>query len=518
MTPLREGTVKIKVKWTAGTSSTCNGSGEPELVVTVGSSIALPSNVIYEKVVVEPVSMADGAYLDTYVDMVLRGPLPIYFERHYSSTLGNDSRVMSALGLNWMHNYDITLTSDGITAQVNYQLGQGIRFSNATGAWLQTSADPLSYQLQQSGGTYRMLDPYTQLVYTFDGATGLLQSIRDRNDNAHTLTYGNGRLARVSDGLGASLDFTYSANTLTRVTDHSGRSVAFGYTQGQLTSFTDVAGQATTYTYAPFGPFLTALRLPRANSPVTNTYDSGGRVVRQADAASNAFTFAYDTTTGVSRMTDPLSQVSTFTHANRKLVREVDPANAVSTMAYDEFNRQLTRTDGAGRSTSYAYAADGLVKTVVTPDGATSFAYRSTTVDGFVYNDLVAVTYPDATTEQFEYDALGNVAARVDRTGQRWTLTYNSHGQPLTIASPTGGTVTFTYTVDGRSALASAQYPDMAPVQVELDALNAWWRSAVRMAPPTRTRTTHTTTSSPPPTKWVRSGAARTTSMATSRR
>ncbi len=472
VTPRKAGTAKITVKWSAGISSTCNGSGSPQIAVTVTDSALPPPPPTYEKVVAEPISMATGAFLNFYLDLRLRGPFPIYFERYYNSSLTAEGQVASALGANWMHNYDLTLSSDGALARVTYYYGQSIRFTKSGGAWTQASMDPFDYQLLQSGTTYRMLDPFAHLVYTFDGATGKLQSVQDRNGNAQTLTYTGGRLTRVADGMGASLDFSYNTGgALTRVADQTGRSFAFNYTQGVLTAAADGAGQTTVFSYSSTGALLTAYRLPHDNVPYTNTYDSNGRVVSQRDAAGNVSSFTYNPALGASTMSNPLLQVSRYTHANRNQTREVDPAGNVTTMTYDTRNRQISRTDAAGNVTTFSFHPDGLVRSVTSADGTTSYFYASSQVNGFTYQDLTTVSYPDGSSESFEYDQSGNVITRVSRTGQRWTSTYNSHGQPLTLTAPNGARVAFTYTPDSTSALASIQLPETSVTTFRMDGL-----------------------------------------------
>jgi RHS repeat-associated protein len=472
VTPLRVGTARITVNWNAGTSPSCNGSGSPQVPVTVVSDLGdPPPPPVYEKQVIEPISMANGAFSNTYLDIRLRGPLPIYFERYYNSGLEAEGQAASALGPNWIHNYDVDLITDGVSARVTYPYGQSIRFTQSGGVWTQSTKDPLSYQLLESGAVYRMLDPFTHLVYTFDGDTGRLQTIRDRAGNTQTLTYANGRLSRVSDGMGATLDFTYDAEGgLTKVADHSGRSVAFTYTQGTLASCTDVAGRTTTFTYGT-GARMTTYRLPRGNSPYSNTYDSSGRVTSQRDATANAFSFAYGPTPGVSTMTNPLAQISTYTHVNRNLTRETDPAGNSSTMVYDTNNRQTSRTDRAGRTTTFSFNSNGLVASTATADGTTSYGYTSSQANGFTFFDLTSAVYPDGSSESFEYDSSGNVVTRVNRAGQRWLNTYNSHGQPLTLTAPNGAKTVFTYTQDSASTLSSVQSPDTSVVNLRYDSL-----------------------------------------------
>ena len=454
----------------------CVRSHQYNIPVTVKDpgAVTPPHTAANERQVIEPISMANGAFLNSYVDLRLRSPLPLYFERYYYSALSAEGVVSSALGTNWMHNYDISLKTTGATASITWYQGQSIQFTNSGGQWTQSTSYPVQYQLQQVGTVYSMLDPYTQRVYTFDGASGQLQTVQDRNGDTLTLTYANSLLSKIADGMGASLTFTYSGNNLTRVTDQSGRSLAMQYTGGILTTFTDVAGKSTNYTYAPNGALMTSYQLARGNIPYTQTYDSDGRVATQKDAANNTFTFSFNTATGGGTMTDPLSEVSTFTHVNRNLTQAVDPAGNTSTMTYDVKNRLLTNRDANGNTAILTYLpSTGLIASTTMADGTQmTYTYTPTTAStGFTYYDLTLVSLPDGTTETMQYDANGNVTARTGRSGQVWKATYNSHGQPLTITSLSGGTTTYAYTTDSTSTLASVQFPDTSVTNISVDGL-----------------------------------------------
>jgi RHS repeat-associated protein len=469
---LKAGSATI-IFYISGDPGGCVLSPEYDIPLTVRDVLPTPQTSVEEKEVIEPISMANGAFLNSYLDLRLRGPLPIYFERYYYSALAAEVQVKSALGTNWMNNYDITLTAGATSASVIYYQGQTILFTNTSGTWTQTTSDPFRYQLQQSGTTFHMLDPFSHLIYTFNGANGQLQSVQDRNGNSIAFTYSNGLLSHVADGLGATLDFTYSGSNLTKVVDQTGRSIAFAYTQNLLTSFTDATGKTTSYAYAPGGGLMTEYTLPRGNVPYTQTYDTSQRVATQNDAAANTFSFSFNSASGQSTMTNPLSQVSTYVHAARNLVQETDPAGNVSKIAYDANNRPTSHRDLAGNTTTFSYQqAAGLIASTTNPDGGTvSYTYVSSTNSGFTFYDLSLVTYPDGTTESFQYDQNGNVTGRTNRMGQQWKSTYNSKGQPLVVTAPDGTQTTITYSQDGSSAPASVQYPDGLVITLKLDGL-----------------------------------------------
>jgi RHS repeat-associated protein len=441
-------------------------------VTVTDPGAAPPRTSASAKQVIEPVAMDNGALVNSYQDLYLSGPLPIRFTRYYYSNLAVEG-VTSALGTNWTHNYNLSLAVNGSAARLTFYDGQAVAFSSSGGKWTQTSPDPLAYQLAQNGNTFLLLDPSSQLQYTFDGTSGQLQTIQDRNRNTQTLTYTAGVLSKVADGLGASLSFTYANGNLTNVTDQAGRSVSFSYNGGVLASSTDAAGKATNYNYT--GNALMSLAvLPRGNIPATTAFDASSVVTSQKDGAGNTYLISVDPTSGLGTLTDPLGQTSAFTHVNRALTKEVDPAGNVTTNTYDANNRLLTRTDANGNVTAYSYSATSSLpaSTTLADGGTTTYTYTPVSAAfGLVYYDLTGIAYPDGTSESFQHDANGNVTGHTDRNGQTWQATFNSHGQPLVLTSPGGAKTTFTYSSDGTSGLASAAFPDTSATTFKLDSL-----------------------------------------------
>ena len=78
-----------------------------------------------------PVSLATGELYghDEVADLDLSGPLNLSFRRYYASFLSANG-VQSALGTNWMHNFDIALAVDGSNATVTFFRGKTINFTN----------------------------------------------------------------------------------------------------------------------------------------------------------------------------------------------------------------------------------------------------------------------------------------------------------------------------------------------------------------------------------------------------
>lgn len=173
----------------------------------------------------DPINAATGEYYaGPTTDLALGGPLPLAFSRYYAARLADEGMVQSALGANWMHNFDLRLplrTDDQV--KVAYQGGKIIYFVKTMGCcgWsLNFEQEPVRYQFTRGSasgaGDYWLLDPVSQRVYRFDDATGLLQAIHDRNGNRLDVTRdAGGKITQVCDwlaGPGArrALTFTYT--------------------------------------------------------------------------------------------------------------------------------------------------------------------------------------------------------------------------------------------------------------------------------------------------------------------
>jgi YD repeat-containing protein len=408
---------------------------------------------------VEPVSTATGEMFghDETADLNLGGPVGLEFRRYYASYLGSN-KVPSALGTNWMHNFDVSLAVSGTSAAVTLFRGKTVTFSQSNNVWTLSSNEQRPYQLAAvTGGGYQFLDPTSNLIYSF-GSTGALTSFQDRNGNTITVTQGANGPTLVSDGLGRTLTFTYTGTNLTKVQDQSGRTVSFQYSSGILTAFTDANGNQATFAYTSSGGvngLMTAETRPAGNKPYTQTFDSTGRVSTQSDSFSNTMTLAY--AGGGATLTETGGDVLTDANdGNMNLTSTSDPTGGVSKYAYDSNNRPASTIDRLGNQSKATWnAASGRPATYTDELGnTTSFTYSASTVGSFTFYDLAGVTFADGTTIGFTRDSKGNIISSMDQAGNIRQSTYTSNGWLATTTNPSGGVYTFSYNNDGtRSSL-----------------------------------------------------------------
>ncbi len=457
----------------------------------------------------EPISGATGeVFREDPADLAIPGgPLSLELRRFYASYLAGNG-VESALGRNWMHNFDLTVNVKDNDATVRLFRGKTVAFQlmASDSLWHLSGNEPLPYQLvQDPGGGFRFLHPGEQRVYLFS-PQGALVGIQDRSGNRLTVTQGANGPTRVDDDLGRTLTFTYTGSNLTKVQDQAGRSVTYVQTDGNLTAVSDANGHRSTFAYTMAGGLeglLTAQTRPAANRPLRQEFDQQGRVSKQLDSGGHALGAAYmgggmggSMGAGMgAKATEPAGGGSvTQTHdADFNLIAQTDAAGKTSRFTYDN-NRRITQvTDRTGAVTRYSYdAASGRIASITDALGhLTRFTYAAATADGLTFHDLSRIDLPDGTAIQLQRDAAGRVTGLTDQAGQVWKATWNDRGQPLSLTNPLGGSTTYTYGNDGTVAsirthagdtsmlrydnakrLEGITHPDDATVALEYEARN----------------------------------------------
>lgn len=287
-----------------------------------------------------------------------------------------------------------------------------------------------------SGGAFSTL---TRVRYGYDASNRLStvtvdesptdNAIVDGNTYVTTYTYDgtSTRVASITQTDGSRLDITYTqvgadyrVATLTQ-TISSGVTAAtsFSYdTTNRVTSITDPQGQLTKMTYSASGQ-LTRMELPAA----------------QAGAATQVFTYTYNTNGDLLTVKNASSSTTTYTYdANGNLTRVQDGAGVVVTYTYDANNQVLTETHYA--------ATGGNAPPVVTADSLVVPGVG----DSITFNPRANDADPDA-------DPLTITAVSTPSHG---TATINGGGT-ITYTRTSAGSDSFTYSVsDGQGHTATA--------------------------------------------------------------
>ena len=404
----------------------------------------------------DPINTASGELYDFELDLDLGGPMRLRFERHYG-TLLKSSGISSALGPNWMHNYDARIGVRDARATVRLYPGRRIEFQKQGNDWFPVNAEQFPYQLISEATSYRFFDPLEQRILTFT-PTGLVVKIEDLAGNALTLTQTPNGPVEISDGLGRSLRFLYDAGRLARVEDTNGRGFDYEYSGDTLRAVSLPGGGSTSYTYTTAGP-RSAIMLfktePEGNAPYAQEYDNYARVIRQRDSRGNAMTVAYDTPSpGMTRVVDAAGGVSIHRHEGQNnLVEFTDPEGGRTQYDYNAFNMPRTRQQSGGPVfTSTFDTAGNLLRGTLPTGEPVQYTYGEFKIASFTVYKRTSMLYPDGSGEIYRYDANANLTAWVSRAGQTTSFTYDSRGWLLAVKRPTNGTVEFAYNPDGTRA------------------------------------------------------------------
>ena len=406
--------------------------------------------------ILEPISTASGELHHSYSpDLSLGGPLPLAFQRYYASFI-NANGLGTKLGNNWAHNFEWLLNFTGPYATVSRPDGTGFLFVQSGNAWQLLSTARNGYQFATTGtNTYQFLDPTTNLIYTFAGtaATLGLSTIQDRNGNTLTVMLPANGSAAVSDGLGRSLMFTYdpASGNVSKVADQTGRVISFAYTGSNLTQFTDANGKVETFAYTTSGALsglMTGDTLALGNVPVSQTFDSIGRVATQADSESNTTTLTYDQPVGSTAYKNALGVSMSHTSRNyANFASFTDPDLQTVSVTNDNKGRRTSVTDRLGDRISVTYhSPSGYVASETNAaSNTTSYAWTAQVSGPFTFFNLTQVQYADGTSQSFTYDAHGNAISSTDQAGNVWKFAYNNRGQVTSATDPLNRVASYAY-------------------------------------------------------------------------
>lgn len=389
----------------------------------------------------DPVNTDLGNYTYQQADFVLPGRgIPIKFTRHYNS----QDPLDGPLGFGWGHSYLISVT-EGVDGDATITWGDG----HQDFFRLLPSGDYILWDgsvegtLSKTGGFFSLITK-GQVTYAFDVA-GRLESITNKNGEAHLLTYSGDDLVSIVQSNGRNLTLGYVAGRLTTVTDHTGRTVEYQYDlDGNLSQFTNTRGKTYTIIYDPNHRLVSVID-PLGITKFTNVYDANGRVERQFDAMNEETIYSYNDITRMTTITDRRNNIWKHQYdALRQLRAIVDPDGNQVQLGYDPQGNRNQGIDRLGNVTVYPTTPDGQVAGKTDALGNTAS----------VVNDPATglpTSYEDPLSRQMDYayDLQGNLETITNPDGQTATTTYNAYGKPLTITDELNNTTTFAYHPEG---------------------------------------------------------------------
>lgn len=409
----------------------------------------------------EPVNTATGNFYSIQTDLRVPGPgAALEIIRTYNS---RDAAQDGAFGYGWAFNDDIFLSEavDGVVV-ARFEDGKRGAFS-PIGDGTYTAMDSLFDTLVKTTLGYT-LTRANQMVYAFD-TEGRLNRLIDPDGLALDLTHVAGRLTAITDTAGLVYTFEYADAHITRIASSDGFALTYTYNlAGDLINFTNAEGNVYTYTYNAQHHLLTVTD-PTGKTYIDNVYDALGRVIQQGNAEGSQVFFDYAAGANTTVFHDALGVPLTHTYDSRqRLIREEDALGYAATSVYDDDNNLLSFTDKRGFTTLMTYDARGnlLSRTnalsqtwLYTYDNrnnrlsATDPLSHTTTYLYDAENHLRQMTDALGYTTVYTYNELGLVIAEQNPLGYVTRKAYNALGLPVVITDAVGGVTTYEYDARG---------------------------------------------------------------------
>jgi RHS repeat-associated protein len=432
-----------------------------------------------------PVDVVTGRMMTDAVDWELPGPLPIKFERNYSSGM---SWRDSVLGHGWSHSLDLALWEE--QGQVVYRAEDGREIEFDIRHYPkqrlppgQQVFDPINrLTLRRLGELRWEVESTSGLVHEFrwvagEKQPGLCRVVRTRTRVGHAIHYeydAHGQLEWVVDNFGRRLRFEYGeggrlsrtwlphptqpglvpynrymyseAGDLVEVFDAMGRATRFEYERHLMVRETDRKGLSFYFEYEAQGP----------QSRCVHTWGDGGIYDHR---------LVYDKARGLTEVTNSLGHTTVYQSDGRGVVvRKVDPLGHVWHYKYDEALRKTTETDPLGNTVHRRYDARGNCTRLIQPDGA---------VFELQYDDLLdqpsRIVDPGEGVWLRQYDDYGRLCLQENPMGEKTRYLYDRRGLLQAIIDPVGRRTDFQYDPNGN--LAQARWPDQTTSTFQHDHL-----------------------------------------------
>lgn len=404
--------------------------------------------------------------------------IPLDFGRIYAQDSAHIP-YLGPFGTGWSHSFNIFIEefADG---QIAFFGPNGFNrwFVNNGNGTYQSSPGDYGILTRDPDGTFQLKEK-NGFIYRLN--TDLhLDYMQDANGNRASCTYNSGKnLIKIEHSNGSSIRLDYNGfNRISRLVDNAGRETSYEYSADgiYLLKVTAPDGSVTSYTYNGQQRSYSDNRLVSITYPDGThqfyTYDVNGRIAtREEDYGNNRFTYAYDTD-GTTHITDAVGTVTTIrVNDYGQPIEVVNGAGAKTVYVYDAQFNLVQMTDPLGRVTLIGRDDRGNMNRATDPMGNIyEFGFEPVLnklswlkdslgrTTAFAYNlsgNLTEITYPNGSSEKYDYDDDNRLQSMTDRNGQMILYEYDKRGLLLSKTYPDKTSVTYTYNATGELTGAS---------------------------------------------------------------
>jgi RHS repeat-associated protein len=400
----------------------------------------------------DPVDAATGNLVESQTDFNIGGRgVGLNITRTYNSQAAAEG-TLGPFGYGWSGSFTDHLSVESGHITLHAANGSTVVFTEVSGSYVAPpwSQDKLSGTAEAG---YTLTLP-NQTQYKFQGSSGHLESVTDRNGNIDPVIY---------VGSGPNIEF---------VRDPTPRGFTFHYNaEGLIETIEDPMGHVVKYAYE--GKNLVTVTYPGEVSARWHfKYDGSHQLTEMTDGRGGVTVNVYNAAHQVTEQTDPMKRLLTFqytqfrtkitNHATGAVTDEYftgsfEPSaithgygTAQATTEYFAYNAAgypIRHTDGNGHVTKYGYDSENNRTSLLDPEKHEStWTYNST-------HDVTSETTPRGETTTIKRDTHGDpeVIERPAPAGktQRTKYKYNANGQLESVTDPLERTTTYTYNTQG---------------------------------------------------------------------
>jgi RHS repeat-associated protein len=304
----------------------------------------------------------------------------------------------------------------------------------------------------------------------FDGNTGSLTAIQDRNGNTTSVTYDNfNRPITMVDPAGRHLYFAYGNQSfptqVTGVTSDVNLSLSYSYdNQGNLLSVTKPDHTHLNFQYDS-NSLIIAVTDDQSKVLESHSYDSAGRGLSssRANGVEN-LSLVYDSAPNTVVLVDSLGNTTAYSSdlfGGKRYVTSGNGSGCSScgirgniTNTYDSQGRVSSATDAAGHTTAFTYDANGNVtQKQIQRDSSGNFQTWSYSYNSF--GEVLNATDPLSHQTVNTYDSKGNLLTTTtpspggNTSGSKTSFNYDTKGELTSVTDPNKNKTSIFYTPAG---------------------------------------------------------------------